>query len=223
MPSTPHLLSMTRGFLGLMLAGWMASASAGGLESLESFVRNAKTGRAEFTQAVTSPAREGEAPRVRNSSGTFEFQRPGRFRFDYRKPFEQSIVADGSTLSIYDADLRQVTQRAQAQALGSTPAAIIASAADLQALRADFDLQAQPERDGLSNGLQWVLATPKSGDGQLRSVRIGFDGEALAALEIVDAFGQRSLLRFQNLQINAAPRADAFRLQLPAGVDVIRQ
>lgn len=201
------------------LTSLSAVASAGGLDSLEGFVKNAKTGRAEFTQIVTPPAREGDAPRARQSSGSFEFERPGRFRFDYRKPFAQTIVADGKTLSIHDEDLNQVTQRPQAQALGATPAALIASAANLQALRADFQLQEQPERDGL----QWVQAVPKASDGQLRSVQIGFTGQTLAALEIVDAFGQRSVLRFSGMQVNQPTRAGAFRFEPPAGADVIRQ
>ncbi|WP_038206824.1 outer membrane lipoprotein chaperone LolA [Xenophilus azovorans] len=203
----------------LALGAAAAAASAGGMDSLEAFVKNAKSGRAEFTQTVTPPPREGQAQRAKTSTGSFEFQRPGRFRFDYRKPFAQTIVADGRTLSLYDADLNQVTQRAQAQALGSTPAAIIASAADLRALEADFTLEEQPERDGL----QWVKATPKSRDAQLQSVQIGFQGEALAALDILDAFGQRSVLRFAKVELNPALPADTFQFKPPAGADVIRQ
>jgi len=203
----------------LALGAAAAAASAGGMDSLEAFVKNAKSGRAEFTQTVTPPPRDGQAQRAKTSTGSFEFQRPGRFRFDYRKPFAQTIVADGRTLSLYDADLNQVTQRAQAQALGSTPAAIIASAADLRALEADFTLEEQPERDGL----QWVKATPKSRDAQLQSVQIGFQGEALAALEILDAFGQRSVLRFAKVELNPALPADTFQFKPPAGADVIRQ
>ncbi|WP_399677529.1 outer membrane lipoprotein chaperone LolA [Xenophilus sp.] len=203
----------------LALGAAAAAASAGGMDSLEAFVKNAKSGRAEFTQTVTPPPRDGQAQRAKTSTGSFEFQRPGRFRFDYRKPFAQTIVADGRTLSLYDADLNQVTQRAQAQALGSTPAAIIASAADLRALDADFTLEEQPERDGL----QWVKATPKSRDAQLQSVQIGFQGEALAALEILDAFGQRSVLRFAKVELNPALPADTFQFKPPAGADVIRQ
>lgn len=213
-------LSLPRAFLVASAAVLFSAASwAGGLESLEAFVKNAKSGRADFTQTVTPPAREGQSPRVKTSSGTFEFQRPGKFRFEYRKPFAQSIVADGQTLWLYDADLNQVTQRKQQLALGSTPAALIASAADLKALQADFTLAAEPERDGL----QWVKATPKSKDGQLQSVQIGFQGEALAALDILDAFGQRSVLRFGKVEVNPALPATTFDFKAPAGADVLKQ
>ena len=143
---------MKKILIALTIAASAAGAWADGLQSLEAFVRDVKSGRADFTQTVTAPSREGQPGRVKTSSGTFEFQRPGRFRFDYRKPFAQTIVADGQTLWLHDAELNQVTQRSQAQALGSTPAALIAAAPDLRALRADFKLESAPERDGL----QWA-------------------------------------------------------------------
>ncbi len=194
-------------------------ASADGLKSLESFMAGTQAGRADFTQVVTSPAKDGKAERSKTSSGTFEFQRPGRFKFVYLKPFEQTIVADGKTLWLYDADLNQVTQRAQGQALGTTPAALLASAPDLKALRADFTLESAPAQDGL----EWVLATPKALDGQLQSVRVGFAGDQLAALDIRDSFGQRSLIRFTGLQANPQLSAATFQFKPPAGADVVRQ
>ena len=199
------------------------SAYANGLESLEIFVKTVNSGRADFTQVVTAPAKEGQAPRSKTSSGTFEFSRPSRFKFIYKKPFEQSIVADGQTLWLYDADLNQVTARKQSAVLGSTPAALIAAAPDLRALQADFTLTAAPEKDGL----QWVLATPKAKDGQLQSVRVGFRaGEksaGLAALEILDSFGQRSVLTFSKVEVNPDLPANTFQFQPPKGADVIRQ
>ncbi|KWT79164.1 MULTISPECIES: outer membrane lipoprotein chaperone LolA [unclassified Variovorax] len=200
----------------MMAAG---GAWAGGMESLEAFVKNAKSGRADFSQTVTAPPKEGQPSRAKVSSGTFEFQRPGKFKFDYKKPFAQSIVADGETLWLYDADLNQVTQRKQSQALGSTPAALIASAPDLRALQADFTLEGTPERDGL----QWVKATPKNKDGQLQNVQIGFQGDALASLEILDSFGQRSVLKFSKVEVNPLLPASTFQFKAPAGADVIRQ
>lgn len=203
----------------LLIAAYAASARASGLESLESFVKNVKTARTDFTQVVTVPAKEGQAARSKTSSGVFEFSRPGRFRFVYKKPFEQTIVADGQTLWLYDVDLNQVTSRAQAQALGSTPAALIASAADLKALQADFVLKA----DADSEGLEWVLALPKAKDSALQTVRVGFKASDLAVLEIVDSFGQKSSLRFNAFKANAPVEPAIFQFTPPKGADVIRQ
>ena len=204
----------------LLIAAAAQSVLADGLESLEAFVKTVKTGRAEFTQVVTSPPKEGQAVRSKTSTGTFEFQRPSRFRFVYKKPFEQSIVADGQTLWLYDVDLNQVTSRKQSQVLGSTPAALIASAPDLHGLQADFNLQAAPDKDGM----QWVLATPKAKDGQLQNVRIGFKaGNELAALEIMDSFGQRSVLSFAKVEVNPSLPAESFQFKPPVGADVVRQ
>ena len=194
-------------------------AIAGGMESLENFVKSAKSGRADFSQVVTAPAREGQAARSKTSTGTFEFSRPNRFRFNYKKPFEQTIVADGQTLWLYDVDLNQVTARKQAQVLGSTPAALIASSPDLNALKKDFNLEAVVDRDGM----QWVQATPKAKDGQLHSVKVGFRGNDLAALDILDSFGQRSVISFSKLELNASVGPDAFQFNPPKGVDVVRQ
>jgi outer membrane lipoprotein carrier protein len=194
-------------------------ADASGLDSLEQFVKTARTGHADFSQTVTAPAKEGQVARTKTSSGVFEFSRPNRFRFIYRKPFEQSIVADGQTLWLYDVDLNQVTSRKQAAALASSPAAVIASASDLKALQADFVLTAAPDKDGL----EWVSATPKAKEGLLQNVRVGFQGADLAVLEIVDSFGQRSVMRFSNLRVNAVLDSAAFQFKPPAGADLIQQ
>ena len=195
------------------------AARASGLDALENFVKNAKSGRAEFTQVVTGPAKEGQAARSKTSSGTFEFSRPNRFRFNYKKPFEQVIVADGQTLWLHDVDLNQVTSRKQAKVLGSTPAALIASAPDLATLRKDFNLEAAGEKDGV----QWVQATPKVKEGQLHSMKVGFRGNDLAALEILDSFGQRSTLTFTKMDLNAAVPAETFNFKPPPNTDVSRQ
>ena len=211
--------------LPVLLLCWLFAlgAHADGLESLEKFVKTVSSGRADFTQVVTAPSKEGQAARSKTSTGTFEFARPNRFRFVYRKPFDQTIVADGQTLWLYDADLNQVTARKQAQILGATPAALIAAAPDLRAVESEFSLQAAPDKDGL----QWVLATPKARDGQLQNVRVGFRTTdatpVLAVLEILDNFGQRSVLTFGRVEVNLVLPASSFVFKPPAGSDVIRQ
>ena len=195
------------------------AAWAAGLESLENFIRTVRTGRAEFSQVVTAPPKDGQAARSRTSSGSFEFSRPNRFRFVYRKPFEQTLVADGQTLWLHDIDLNQVTARKQAQALGSTPAALIASAPDLRTLQAEFNLSESADKDGL----QWVQAVPRNRDAQLQGIRIGFRGPDLAVLEISDSFGQRSVLTFTGFSANVAIDAASFQFKPPPGADLIRQ
>ena len=142
---------------------------------------------------------------------------PANLLLPSKQPLRNSVNPD--TLWLYDADLNQVTQRAQAQVLGQTPAALIAAAPDLRALQAEFTLAAAPDRDGL----QWVSATPKQRDGQLQQVLVGFDGERLAALEIVDSLGQRSVLKFGRIEVNPALPASTFEFKPPAGADVLRQ
>ena len=209
--------------IALIAAFLSFSAQASGLESLESFIKTVKSGRASFVQTATSPAKAGQVARVKTSSGTFEFIRPNRFRFLYQKPFEQSIVADGQTVWLFDVDLNQVTARKQAQVMGSTPIALIASAPDLRALQAEFLIAEITSTDKSSEGLQWVLATPRSKDNALRSVRIGFKGNALAVLEMEDSFGQQSVLRFSGFEVNAGVDSALFAFKPPAGADVIRQ
>jgi outer membrane lipoprotein carrier protein len=212
-------------------------ATAGNaLNSLENFLKSTQTGKAEFTQVVTSPAKtevkpdsksetaEKSVAKVKTSSGTFEFSRPNKFKFLYKKPFEQTIVADGTTLWLHDVDLNQVTARKQSQALGSTPAALIATAASLKALETEFTLQDAPD----ANGLQWVTATPKAKDGQIQSIKVGLKtaadkGVSLSVLEILDSFGQRSVINFANVERNLTFGADNFNFKPPAGADVIRQ
>ena len=195
----------------LCLMGASLVARADAVDTLRDFIRDVKTGRAEFTQTVTSP----DGAKKKSSSGSFEFSRPNRFRFAYAKPFEQLIVGDGQKVWIYDADLNQASSRKFSSALGATPAALLAGGA----LDKDFDLAAMPSKDGLD----WAQATPKQKDGAFKSVVLGFKGKELAVLEINDAFGQRSVLQFSQFATGIGLAADAFHFTPPVGADVIEQ
>ena len=212
-----RMLLLTAALAGVTLS---LPAHANGLTALETFLRQTQQGKAAFTQTVTSPRKEGEpAPRARTSRGVFEFQRPDRFRFAYTHPFEQTIVADGQTLWLYDVDLNQVTARAQQEVLSQTPAALIAASPDLSGLKQVFELRNLPDAEGLA----WVVATPRQREGQLQSIRLGFREGQLAALDILDSFGQRSVMRFEAMNLQPGFGAGHFRFQPPVGADVIRQ
>lgn len=194
--------------LSFLLAG---VAHADAVDALREFGRDVKSGKASFTQTVTSP--DGKRKKV--SSGSFEFQRPNQFRFAYARPFEQVIVADGQKVWIYDADLNQASSRKLADALGATPASLLAGTN----LERDFTLKAQPSE----GGIDWVLATPKQAESTIQSLKLGFKAKELAAMEIVDGFGQRSRLDFSAVQANVPVAAERFQFKLPAGADLIEQ
>jgi outer membrane lipoprotein carrier protein len=205
---------------GLFIA---LSAKADSLDSLAQFLKQTRSLRANFVQVVAAPAKEGRPAKPKTSSGSFAFVRPSVFRFDYSKPFVQNIVADGKNLWLFDADLNQVTVRSQAQALGSTPATLIASANDLASLGKEFELHAAPSEAGVD----WVVAKPKLKDSSLQQVRIGLRQEAgqvvLAHLDIVDAFGTRSQMRFEQVEVNPAQLTTSqFSFVPPKGADVVR-
>lgn len=186
-----------------------AATAADAVETLRAFVRDVSSGRAEFTQTVTSP----DGRRTRTSSGRFEFARPDRFRFEYVKPFAQTIVGDGRQVWIYDPGLQQASVRPMSQALGATPAALLTGTS----LEHDFELSALPARDGLD----WVQARPKQAEGSFSLLRVGFAGRQLAALEIVDTFGQTSVLRFERVEQGVALPPETFRFTLPPGVELL--
>jgi outer membrane lipoprotein carrier protein len=184
---------------------------ADSVDLLRDFIRDVKTGKAQFTQVVTSP----DGAKKKTSSGNFEFSRPNRFKFAYAKPFEQVIVADGQKVWIFDVDLNQASSRRFSSALGATPAALLAGGS----LDKDFDLAPLPAKDGL----EWVQAAPKASDGAFKSVRVGFRGKELAAVEIVDSFDQRSMLQFTQFVAGVSFPPDEFRFTPPPGADVIEQ
>jgi outer membrane lipoprotein carrier protein len=205
---------MLRAMRHLTTAALLAActaAHADAVDTLREFVREVKSGRAAFTQTVTST----DGARKKVSSGDFEFARPNRFRFSYTKPFQQLIVADGQKVWIFDADLNQASSRKLTQALGATPAALLAGAS----LEPDFVLAAEASKDGL----EWASATPRAKDGAFQSMRVGFRGRELVAVEVVDSFGQRSRLDFARFNTNAPVVAERFRFVPPAGADVIEQ
>ncbi|MEY4506385.1 MAG: Outer-rane lipoprotein carrier protein precursor [Pseudomonadota bacterium] len=195
------------------------AAQADGLSALDAFLRQVSSAQADFTQVVTAPKREGQsAGRQKTSSGRFEFRRPNQFRFEYLRPFEQSIVADGKTLWVYDVDLNQVTSRAQQDVLGNTPAALIASGSSVAELSRWFVLTSVASADGID----WVQAQPRQRDGGLNQVRLAFRQDQLTTLEIEDGLGQRSVLTFQNWRSNPGMSSERFRFQPPAGAAVLR-
>jgi chaperone LolA len=198
---------------GLLLAALLivpALARADALEKFRTFVRDTQSARTEFEQKVYDSGKR----LVQASSGTFAFQRPGRFRWQIRVPYEQLIVGDGTRVWIHDADLNQVTVRSMGKALGSTPAALLAGDKDVE--RA-FELS----NVGPVAGLEWLEARPRDRDAGFERIRLGMGREGVEAMELYDHFGQTTLLQFSRLVRNPRLTPGDFRFTPPKGADVL--
>jgi outer membrane lipoprotein carrier protein len=199
-----------KALLATLALGAAMAASATGVEQLHAFVAGAKSGKAAFTQRVAGKGRSG----VQESSGTFTFQRPGKFRWAYEKPYEQLIVGDGGKLWIYDRDLNQVIVRKLDLALGSSPAALLAGD---NALEKNFDVSDA----GRGDGLELIEAKPRSAESGFERVRIGFKDNLPRVMELTDTFGNVTTLVFGAFERNPALDGSQFRFVPPQGADVV--
>ena len=189
-----------------------ALASAAATDALKVFLTQTQTVKARFAQMVL----DKNLKPLQQAQGVMQFSRPGKFRWDYQKPYEQVIVGDGSKLWIYDKDLNQVTVRKLDRALGSSPAALLAGSNDLER---DFKLS----NLGVDKGLDWLEALPKSRDTVFERVRMSFGKSGLEAMELRDQFGQTTVITFADVERNPRIAADVFRFTPPQGADVISE
>lgn len=195
------------------LAAGPARAQAGGaLAQLQAFVSETRAARGVFLQRTL---RQSGQP-AESGSGTFAFSRPGRFRWEVRRPFEQLMVADGEKLYFYDRDLNQVTVRKLADSLGASPAAILFGSNELER---SFVLKDTGARDGL----EWLDAVPRSKDAGFERIQIGFRAGLPEAMEVRDAFGRTTVFAFSGIERNPRFDADTFRFVPPKGADLIQQ
>lgn len=166
--------------------------------------------RADFIQRVY----DERAQIVQSSSGQMLMRKPGQFRWDYRTPAAQIIVADGERLWAYDVDLAQVTVRKLDTALSSTPLALLSGAAPIEEAFTVGDVQTR-------DGLDWYDLTPRQPQPDFRRLRVAFKGALLVSLELEDSFGQRTRLDFQKLERNPTLDSVLLKFTPPPGVDVV--
>ena len=193
----------------LMVAG-VSQVHAGSIEKLQAFVAQTQSARGNFRQDVIDE--KGKA--VQSAQGQLSFSRPGKFRWEYRKPYEQLIVGDGEKLWVYDKELAQVTVKKLDGALGSSPAALLAGSNEIEEV---YNLDAK----GMKGGLDWLEAYPKTDDTMFEKVRMGFKGNTLDTMELYDHLGQVTRIRFSGIQRNPGLGPSTFTFTPPDGVDVL--
>ncbi|MGY1488267.1 outer membrane lipoprotein chaperone LolA [Methylobacillus pratensis] len=194
--------------MAVLITPWTAHAD--GIESLKAFFKSTSAMRAHFHQVVT----DAQGSKVQEVEGNMQLQRPGKFRWDYDKPYVQQIVGDGEKVWLYDPDLNQVTVRAMSKAIGSSPASLLAGAQDAER---NFTLTTVSRADGL----EWAQAVPKAEESGFDKVLLGFKGDELQKMELHDSFGHTTSIQFSKLQRNPSIANSQFKFVVPAGADVV--
>jgi outer membrane lipoprotein carrier protein len=196
--------------LALMFLLTCVTASAASIEMLKGLLQQTTSGKARFAQIVV----DKNLKQIQQATGTMQFVRPGRFRWEYDKPYEQTIVGDGAKLWIYDKDLNQVTVRKLDKALGGSPAALLAGSNEIDKV---YDLT----NLGPQEGLDWMEAVPKSKENTFERIRLGFGPSGLEAMELRDQFGQSTVIKFAGVERNPRIAPEVFKFTPPKGADVI--
>jgi outer membrane lipoprotein carrier protein len=186
------------------------SALADGVSSLRDFFNHTTTMRAQFSQVVN----DKQGRKEQEVEGTMQLQRPNKFRWDYKKPYEQQIVSDGKDVFLYDTELQQVTIRQLSKTLGSSPAAMLAGG---EAVEKSFTLKNATRKDGLA----WVLALPKDKESGFERVLLGFKVDKLRKMEIYDSFNHITHITFDEVERNPKLEDATFLFTPPKGVDVV--
>ncbi|HEX9673670.1 MAG TPA: outer membrane lipoprotein chaperone LolA [Burkholderiales bacterium] len=202
---------MARALLLLLLLPGVALGAAT-VEELKALLRETTTARAHFAQIVL----DSNMKTLQQVTGTMQFSRPGKFRWEYDKPYEQTIVGDGARVWLYDKDLNQVTVRRFDRAIGSSPAALLAGSNEIEK---DYALTGLKSRDGLD----WLEAVPRTRDTAFERINLGFGKLGLEAMELRDQFGQITVIKFSTIERNAKLPPELFRFTPPKGADVISE
>ncbi len=181
-----------------------------GKQRLHDFFSEVSSIRADFKQQVLG----NDKQTLQETSGQMMLLRPGRFRWDYNKPYEQQIISNGKKVWLYDIDLEQVTVKTVDSVLGSTPALLLSSDTPIEQNFTVNEL-------GEEQNLQWVELIPFQKDSGFERIVLAFDETNLVSMELHDSFGQLTRLLFSNIERNPVIDPAIFDFIPPKNIDVI--
>lgn len=145
------------------------------------------------------------------SEGVFLLAKPNQFVWDSITPFAQRIVSDGKTITVWDVDLEQATQKNVSGSVSNSPAALLGQPASEVLPNYEIDLM---DKD------QFRLA-PKKGQDLFQTLTLSFKNEMIHTMSILDALGQTTVIEFNNVERHDGVARENFSLVLPDYVDVI--
>ncbi|MEI7995472.1 MAG: outer membrane lipoprotein chaperone LolA [Methylococcaceae bacterium] len=196
-------------YLAVFLVNSVSYATEEPVKQLQAFLKASKSLTADFKQVLINEAGDP----YQTSYGIFYLQRPGKFRWDYLKPFQQQIVSTSGKVWFYDTDLEQVTVKKLDESVGSTPALLLSGNISLDD---NFTMQDQ----GVDGDMQWIKLLPKNQESSFKYILIGLNKGTLGGMELSDNFGQLTRIYFSNVLLNPPIKPTVFEFKTPKGADV---
>ncbi|UXZ04571.1 outer membrane lipoprotein chaperone LolA [Moraxella nasicaprae] len=200
--STPSLMAVAA-------QSMTAASQDDAAKNLNRLLTNTKSMSASFSQTTKA------GKKTTNFSGVMSVQRQNQFRWETKQPAEQLIVANGSTLWVYDKDLQQVTKQSVSNQVGDTPALLLSG--NPAQISQNFNIS-QPNA-----AKNYYVLTPKSANANFKSLTLSFNGGRPVMMVLNDNIGQETVIRFSNITMNKRIAASQFDFKPPAGVDIINQ
>ncbi len=208
----PYLSPYTLASLFLLISSSIFGPlfASDAIQQLDKFFSEVNSFEGQFIQIVYDDS--GEI--IQEANGDVALDKPGKFRWQYLKPYPQLILADGEYLWIYDEDLLQASAKPIDTALGNAPIMLLTN---VRPLSDDFEVKDAGTKDGLN----WVELTPLVQDTEFLKIHIGLDEKGVNTMELQDHFSQKTVIQFTNLKTNVAFEADQFKFIAAEGVDVV--
>ena len=208
----------------LLLALILLAPGAASPQEDESALARATIERVESRHAETRDLvarfvqsyRSGLLGRELVEEGVVSIKRPGRMRWEYRKPEEKLFVSDGKTFYFYVPEDRQVIVQEQDEQRSLAARLLFGQGGILEEFEASLD---EPFEEGVLR----VRLVPREENAELERAYVDVEPSGrVRSILIEDLQGNRSQFRFEDVKENRGLSDELFRFEVPAGVEVIR-
>ncbi len=215
-----------------MLLGWSALAQTGKLEKakkekaetsasevldrIQAFYESTEDYQASFNQVYKNKLYN----ETKKSSGKVYIKRPGKMRWEYKKPNEKLFVSDGKVLWVYEAEAHQVYKQELASSELPTAISFLMGKGDL---KKDFEYRLVENEKAAKKGLLVIELVPKKATTQYKKLLFMVDEKSSGVKRtiIVDHSGNTNSMRFEKVKTNQGLKSKKFKFKMPKGATLV--
>jgi outer membrane lipoprotein carrier protein len=153
------------------------------------------------------------------AEGRLTVKRPGKMRWEYQIPNEQTIITDGKSMWIYrPADRQVMVGRAPEFFSGGKGAGFLS---DIGQIRKSFDLQLQASKEPDHYRLRLLPKTPTA---DLADIILLVNRSDFLVQQVLtyNSYGDETRIQFSEYQFNQNPKDSLFTFVIPDGIDVVQ-